>query len=376
MFKQTRKHSSSRCGVGSDRPWRPVVPIGVLMGAALCVLAGCSSTSALRFEPARVDVGWPAPPDPVRIRYAGELVGTSDPRTGRAGGGGVLDVLFGKEKAQGMVSPMAVCTEGSRIFVADPGVPGVHVFDLESGDDAIWRPPADAGPMRMPVSLAMTPGGRLLVTDSADASVFVFDRDGGFLGTMGDGLLTRPVGVSVDPRDGRVFIADAGAHVVFVLASDGEEIGRIGGRGVGPGQFNFPTYTAVDADGRLYVSDSLNFRVQVFSPSLDHLFSFGSKGDMPGYFAQPKGLAVDDAGRVYVADAQFEAVQLFDRAGRLLMAFGHEGRGPGEFWLPVGVHIDAKGRVWIADSYNRRVQVFEYVGPGGGGENAGAGGES
>ncbi len=372
MFRQTRKQSSLRCGVGSDRPRLA----GVLMGLALCVLAGCTPPAALRFEPARVDVAWPAPPDPVRIRYAGELVSTADPRTGRAGGGGALDVLFGKKKAQGLVSPMAVCTEGSRVFVADPGLPGVHVFDLESGDDTIWRPPADAGTMRMPVSLAVTPGGRLLVADSADASVFVFDREGTLLGTMADGLLRRPVGVAVDPRSGRVFIADAGAHVVFVLAGDGEEIGRIGGRGVGPGQFNFPTYTAVGPEGRLYVSDSLNFRVQVFSPALDYLFSFGSKGDMPGYFAQPKGLAVDGAGRVYVADAQFEAVQLFDRSGRLLMAFGREGREPGEFWLPAGVHIDERGRVWIADSYNRRVQVFEYVGPDSGGESAGTGGGS
>lgn len=338
-----------------------------LVRAVLCLAAfiapGCSSPPGVVFEPAKAQRLWPAPPDTPRIRYVGQLVSAADPRTGRAPGGGLLDTLFGRQESPGMMNPMAVHTDGARVFVADSGLAGVHVFNLENGDYETWRPPEHAALFGMPVSLAVTPGGRLLVVDSLDAAVFVFDPEGGFLGTMGDGLLNRPVGISVDPRDGRIFVADAGAHVVLVLAPDGEEIDRIGGRGVRPGQFNYPTYTATDGTGRLYVSDSLNFRVQVFTEELAHELSIGHKGDMPGYFAQPKGLAVDHAGRIHVADAHFEAVQIFDPSGRLLMTFGHEGREPGEFWLPAGVHIDQKGQIWIADSYNGRVQVFEHIGP-------------
>ncbi|USN99286.1 MAG: 6-bladed beta-propeller [Phycisphaeraceae bacterium] len=325
--------------------------------------AGCSSPPAVRFESTRDELRWPAPPDPARIQYAGSLVSAADPRTGLAPGDGVFDALLGKKESAGMVNPMAVCTDGPRLMVADSGIPGVHVFNTKNGHYEFWTPPAKAAQFSAPISLARTPDGRLLVSDSAEGCLFVFDAAGKYLGTIGDGLLQRPVGVCVDARNGRILVADAGAHLVFVFAPDGEEITRIGGRGIAPGQFNYPTYTAVDAQGRLYVADSLNFRVQVFTENLEYLMSIGSKGDMPGYFAQPKGLAVDDAGRLYVADANFEAIQIFDPEGRLLMAFGREGRAPGEFWLPTGVYIDEKGSIWIADSYNRRVQKFEYIGP-------------
>jgi sugar lactone lactonase YvrE len=294
----------------------------------------------------------------------GSIVSSDDLRPGRSAGQGFFDAIFGRKPAQGMVSPIAVAVgPGGRVFVADPGVRGVHVFDLETRAYEIWRPPAEVSPFTQPVGLAALEGGGLLVSDSADAALFVFDEAGGFVGTVGDGLLQRPVGVAVDETGGRVFVADAAAHLVVVLALDGEEITRFGGRGTGPGEFNFPTHLALGADGSVFVADTLNFRVQAFAPDLSPRLSIGSKGDLPGYFAQPKGIAVDAAGRVFVVDAHFEAVQIFDSGGALLMAFGREGSGPGEFWLPAGVNIDKRGWIWIADSYNRRVQAFAYVGP-------------
>jgi sugar lactone lactonase YvrE len=366
MSTQTRRRRSSSSAGHSDRPpVRRGSPARLPALAALLsagVLGGCASPPGVAFRAAETERVWPPPPDEPRIRYAGQLVSAADPETGLAETGGLLDAMFGKKESPGMVNPMASCSAGARVYVADTALAGVHVFDLDTEDYEFWRPPEDGPRLVTPVAVALAPGGRLLVADSTDGSIFVFDDVGEFLGTLGDGLLRRPVGIAVDPIDGRILVADAESHTLHALAPDGVEIARIGGRGVRDGQFNYPTFTAVDAEGRVYVSDSLNFRVQVFGRDLEHLRTFGSKGDLPGYFAQPKGLAVDRSGRVFVADAHFEAVQVFDDAGRLLMTFGGEGREPGEFWLPTGVHIDDKGRIWIADSYNRRVQVFEYIG--------------
>ncbi len=309
---------------------------------------------------------WPPPPDRARISYVGALVSDRDVEAPKSLGQRVEEAVFGEEPAQGMVSPVGVCVgEDGRVFVADPGLRCVHVFGIETRDYETWRPPpAEEGgvPMTNPIALALDPSGRLLVTDSAEGTVLIFDADGGFVGTIGDNLLARPAGIAVDPADGRIFVVDTGGHEVVVLAPDGEEIARFGGRGGGPGQLNYPTHVALDGEGNVWVSDSLNFRVQAFGPGYEPLRSVGEKGDMPGYFAQPKGVGVHPAGHLYVVDAHFEAVQIFDLEGRLLMTFGREGRGPGEFWLPSGLHIDGEGRVWIADSYNQRVQVFTYLG--------------
>jgi sugar lactone lactonase YvrE len=146
-----------------------------------------------------------------------------------------------------------------------------------------------------------------------------------------------------------------------VLCTRGSLIARIGERGSGPGEFNFPTNVTVDRTGRLYVSDSLNSRVQAFDADFSHAGVIGARGTAAGSFSQPKGIAVDGDDHLYVVDAHFEAVQIFDRQGRLLLGFGREGSGPGEFWIPAGIHIDRSvNRIYVADTYNRRVQVFDY----------------
>ena len=329
---------------------------------ALVVLAGCGRPAGVLFEPEGARPEWPPPPDTARLRYVGQLTADKDLKPARSFGQRVGAALFGRKPALTMLSPIGVCTDSAdRVFVADSNAQLVHVFDLRTRKYSRWRPSPERGRFSQPVGVAWdAPGRRLLVADSVEAAVFVFDDRGVFLGTLNEGL-ARPCGVAVDPVNRRVFIADAGAHQVVILDPDGGEVRRLGTRGSGPGEFNFPTHVAMDADGRLYVSDSLNFRVQVFGPGLDFVREIGRKGDVSGTFAQPKGIAMDPAGRLLVVDAHFEAVQVFDPDGVLLMTFGREGRGPGEFWLPVGIHAGPKGRVWIADSYNRRVQVFEFL---------------
>lgn len=325
------------------------------------VLGACSSARGPVLDGARPDLRWPPPPDEARVAYLGQLATDADLKPARSFGQGLGEALFGKEPPRGMVSPLAVCTDGAdRVFVADPGLKAVHVFDLATRRYARWTVPESEGAFEQPVALTYG-AGRLFVSDSAGGSIYLFDADGSYVGTIGDNRLDRPVGLAVDEARGRVYVVDTGAHEVVVFALDGEEIARAGGRGPDPGLFNYPTNVTLAPDGRVFVSDTLNFRVQVLGPDLEPERVIGRKGDLPGYFAQPKGVAFDPDGHLYVVDANFEAVQVFDAEGRLLMSFGREGRDPGEFWLPAGIWIDPKGRVWIADSYNRRVQVFEYL---------------
>lgn len=344
----------------------PARSLAWLLGAgallAIAALSSCATPAGRILEAGDAAPSWPAPPDPARLRFLGEISTDKDLKPARNFFESLGAGLFGEDAARGMTSPMGVCTDGgSRVFVADSNGRTVHVFDLESRRYGRWEPPEKFG---LPVALAWdVAGSRLLVSDSLAACVYAFDATGAMTATLGAGALKRPAGIASD-AGGRVFVADVGAHQIILLDGAGAEITRLGERGTELGTFNYPTHLALDRQGRLYVSDTLNFRVQVFGPDLKPIRQIGRQGDLPGYFAQPKGVAVDPDGHVYVVDAQFEAVQLFTPEGQLLLSVGREGRGPGEFWLPAGIHIDAKGRVWIADSYNQRVQVFQYLGDG------------
>lgn len=337
-----------------------------LMGLVLLLAGtGCGTAPGVVFEDSQTGAAWPSPPDEARVRYIGQLRSEGDLAAGRSGLEQLGDTLFGKKAVAGMVNPIAVCTDGgTRVFVADSGAQCVHVLDLKSRAYARWTLEGTAQRLLQPVGLCFSADGRLLVSDSQAGQVLAIDAEGRLSGVLGRGSLRRPCGLAVQAATGRVYVVDAAAHQVVVLNADGSEDTRIGERGGGAGQFNYPTNVAITADGTLYVSDSLNFRVQVFDAEHRFVRTIGRKGDMPGYFAQPKGLALDSEGHLYVVDAHFEAVQVFDTGGQLLMSFGGEGHKPGEFWLPAGMAIDQTDRIWIADSQNKRVQVFQYLSEG------------
>lgn len=355
-------------------------------------LAGCGTPPGVLFDPASSTHQWPLPPDEPRVRFVGELHSDADLKAGRSGLQNLGDSLFGKDAQRTFLSPLAVCTDdSSRVFIVDSNAQTVHMCDLQSRAYARWEPGADRPRLSQPVAAAYDPAGRLLVSDSVGGNLAVFDSSGAYQGRIGDKILKRPCGLAISTGVGagvgavsgapgataeiRIFVADSAAHQIVVLSGDGKELARIGERGSGPGQFNFPTNVAIDRHGRIFVSDSLNFRVQIFSPEFAFVRQIGRKGDMPGYFSQPKGLAIDSKDRLFVVDANFEAIQIYrclQDHDELLMSLGREGRGPGEFWLPAGVHVDALGRIWVADSCNRRVQVFECMDWGEENSSAGA----
>jgi DNA-binding beta-propeller fold protein YncE len=334
-----------------------------LLGATSVI--GCGGKPAALFPPPPQPIVWPAPPEPARVRYVGQIVTSADLRPTPNFGQGLGEAVFGKMPVRSMLTPYALCTDGGdQLFVADSNAQVLHVFNLRTRKYARRVPAVQPRRFAQPVGIAHEgpdSRGRLFVADSAGACIYIFDRDGYTLRIVRGEFIQRPCGLAYDARRQRLFVADAVLHQVLVLSRDGQLVARVGARGTGPGQFNYPTNVAVDSQGRLYVSDSLNFRVQQFGPQLNHLRTIGQKGDLPGYFAQPKGVAIDSQDHLYVVDANFEAVQVFDADGNLLLTFGQEGRGPGEFWLPSGIFIDASDRIWVADSYNRRVQVFQYL---------------
>ncbi|MHC4995105.1 MAG: NHL repeat-containing protein [Planctomycetota bacterium] len=337
---------------------------GCGLWSLLLMLSGCGSPPGELFEPGAYMPAWPPPPEPVRVRYVGQLASEEDLKPSRNLFEGIGEALFGKTDSRAMRSPYALCTDGAdRVFVTDSTAGVVHVFNLQTRAFAQWTPGGTGKkvvqPFDQPVGIVYDPRGRLFVSDSAAGRIHVFDDAGVHVRAIGQGVLQRPCGLAIDTAQDRLYVADAAAHQVVVLGLDGELIRRIGKRGELLGEFNFPTNVALGPGGRLFVSDSLNFRVQVFDAAYNPLRQIGEKGDLPGYFSQPKGLALDSRGNLFVIDAHFEAAQVFDSGdGSLLMSFGREGHGPGEFWLPAGIHIDPNDRIWIADVYNKRVQLF------------------
>ncbi|MDD5176540.1 MAG: 6-bladed beta-propeller [Sterolibacterium sp.] len=272
----------------------------------------------------------------------------------------VAEVIFGASESR-LIRPMAVVAVGGVVYVADTGAKGVHRFDPVAKDYALIAAGDEVG-LPSPVGLARGKVGEVYVTDSELAQVLVIRPGAKTAVPLALPPLSQPTGIAFDPDSGRLIVVDTAEHRVKVFNPDGTLHSSFGQRGAGEGEFNYPTMIWRDAEGRLYVTDSLNFRIQVFDAQGRFLRKFGQLGDGSGDNMRQKGVATDSYGHVYILDALFNALQIFNSSGQLLLSVGALGSDRGEFWLPVGIFIDSDDMIYIADSYNQRIQILSYIG--------------
>jgi DNA-binding beta-propeller fold protein YncE len=199
---------------------------------------------------------------------------------------------------------------------------------------------------------------RLHVFSRGEHPVLVFDREGRFLASWGEGLFRRGHGITIGPDDA-VWCTDDLDHTVRKFTPEGRLLltlgtsGRPSETGIegvdyrtirrAAGPFHRPTNIALAADGGVYVTDGYgNARVHKFSADGRLLFSWGEPGDGPGQFNLPHGIAIDREGRVYVADRENSRVQVFTAEGRFLAAWT-------DVLRPMQVCIDARGNVFVVE---------------------------
>ena len=151
--------------------------------------------------------------------------------------------------------------------------------------------------------------------------VIVFDRDGNFLRSWGDGVFKRAHGATI-AGDNTIFLTDDGDHTVRKCSLDGKILMTIGVPGKSaPYQsgapFNRCTHVAFSPQGDIYITDGYgNSRVHKYSPDGKLLLSWGESGSDPGQFNIVHNIVTDRDGWVYVADRENNRVQVFDRNGK------------------------------------------------------------
>lgn len=262
---------------------------------------------------------------------------------------------------------------------------------------------------------------RVYVFNRGEHPMMVFDRDGNFLRSWGEGVFTRAHGIHIGP-DECLYCTDDGDHTVRKCTLEGKVLLTIGIPGkpspyMSGAPFHRCTHTALAPNGDLYVSDGYgNARIHRYSPDGRLLKSWGEPGTGPGQFNIPHNLCCDPDGWLYVADRENHRVQVFDgngkyeaewhnlhrpcgmfmeakreplcyigeigptlpinrdvpnlgprisimdHKGRLLSRFGAEHAGyerPDQFVAPHGMAVDSRGDLYVGEvSYASWSQVF------------------
>jgi hypothetical protein len=162
---------------------------------------------------------------------------------------------------------------------------------------------------------------RVYVFTRGQHPVIIFDRDGNFLRSWGEGLFKRAHGVTMGPDD-TIYLTDDGDHTVRKCTPNGKVLLTLGIPGKpAPYQsgepFNRCTHVALSPKNEIYVSDGYgNSRVHKYSPDGKLLFSWGEPGTDPGQFNIVHNICADSDGYLYVADRENHRVQVFDANGK------------------------------------------------------------
>ena len=197
---------------------------------------------------------------------------------------------------------------------------GSGQFTYEVAVDWETLPPGYS--LREAAAVGVDSKDRVYAFNRGDHPMIVFDSDGDFLDSWGEGLFVRAHGLTVAPDD-TLFCTDDMGHTVRQCTPEGKVLMTLGVSGQ-PSQphsgrpFNRCTHVALDPKtGDIYVSDGYaNSSVHKYSPDGKLLFSWGSPGTDPGEFNVVHNIATDRDGYVYVADRENHRVQVFDSNGR------------------------------------------------------------
>jgi len=261
---------------------------------------------------------------------------------------------------------------------------------------------------------------RVYVFNRGQHPMIVFDREGKFLRSWGEGLFKRAHGLHIGP-DECLYCTDDGDHTVRKCTLEGKVLLEIGvpdkpAPYMSGKPFNRCTHTALSPAGDIYVTDGYgNSCIHKYAPNGKLLKTWGQPGTDPGEFNIVHNICCDCEGWLYVADRENHRVQVFDgngnyetqwnnmhrpcglfmdsspnalcyigelgpRApvnrdmprigpritiataeGRVVARFGDNGTGlkPIQFIAPHGLAVDSRGDIYVGEvSYTAWAEVF------------------
>jgi DNA-binding beta-propeller fold protein YncE len=199
------------------------------------------------------------------------------------------------------------------------------------------------------IGVAVDSSDKIYVFNRGEHPMIIFNREGEFLNSWGEGEFKSPHGLYIDVKD-NVYCTDTSSHTVKKFTTDGALLqtwGTLDQPGENGAPFNRPTNVALAPSGDLYVSDGyVNARIHRYSPEGDIIQSWGSPGAGIGQFEIPHDIWVYKDGRVFVVDRQNNRIQIFTPDGEYI-----------EQWMgfkrPCSIYIDKRNLIYITELHAR-----------------------
>jgi len=307
----------------------------LLLILSLILLLGACSKHIHQVQIDEV-VLYPSPPDTARIQFLTRYGNSTDLTGGQSK---FKSFVVGPKAPIPIVKPYGIAIQNNKIFIADPGIAGLQIINLDKETFESFTP-GGRGTFKLPLNCFVDPEGYVYVADAGRKQIVIFNETLDYTGEIGGDKDFRPVDVFLagdtilvtDPDNNRVRAYSKKSHELLFTFPENVQAGD-------KDWLYNPINIWVNQEN-IFITDFGHSSIKIFSHDGSYLRSIGSYGKGLGQFARPKGIAVDKKQNLFVVDAGFQNVQVFNNAGELLMFFGGPYKGPGDMYLPANVTID------------------------------------
>jgi DNA-binding beta-propeller fold protein YncE len=239
--------------------------------------------------------------------------------TFRSRGVVLLDPAHGKDPSE----PRSLAIgERMRLFLVDNLNREIEVL-TPRGTHLAYAPsllPEGVGDAARPQDIVIGPSGRIYLLCGGERPGFVVgESDGSPITHVGfeptaAGLFTGPTALDVDPTETMVAVADPMAEKPVLLFSvEGALITSFGRHGEGDGTFSMVSDVTWGPGATLWVTDTVRHSISVFDTQGTYLGRIGGFGHGPGQFDYPSGCAFLAPDRLVVLErvgARFQVLEV------------------------------------------------------------------
>lgn len=264
---------------------------------------------------------------------------------------------YGKRSSQLLSRPNGIAVEkNGNIYLTDQENDRVLVFDKKGQFlFKFGKKGSNKGEFKAPMGIAISPSNQVFVTDRVQNKVLIFSSTGKFVKEFKVKIPLTPT-----VKNNQLYLTTYQGITIFDLK--GKQQNKLGKKGRGKNEFDFPNGIAVDKDGTMYIADSNNIRIQALDAKGKSLWTVGEppkdSKDRSRRFGLPVSIAIDENNLLYVVDAFPGSILVYSKKGEELAELGEYGTEEGQLNHPAQI-IYAGNRVfYIADKYNDRVQAI------------------
>ena len=299
-----------------------------------------------------------------------------------------LQFSIGSNSVEQAIEEMGNISEVTRVY-----------FDAFQPVTAVANAGKGPGELDCPTGVAVEErSGNIFVAEYSNSRVSVFSQTGEYIMSFGT-VFQNPLGIAI--QNDNLYVSDWNIHSVFHFKlPDMKLIQRVGKKGSGNLQFEYPRQLFISQVGDVYVCDTYNDRIQVLTSNIkfkkifkhhsmtcpadikftaellyvlsyvdnpclhvftltgDKIRSILSRGESL-QLTKPLFFCIDMNANIVVSDCGDHSIKIFTPEGEFLHRIGRQGHEKGMFFHPRGISFTKEGRlICVSDNENFSLQMF------------------